>query len=186
MKARTIRTFDELAAFFGLLAKRYSRYDKPRLAHVYYGVFDVDDGSKGMGEGDYLVAGAAVSVDQLDILQVDCNTAVKIDYLIVREDRRGQRIGSSFLKFILDLHNDRDVRLEVSPLDCVDRLIEFYGRYGFEIIGDHFDDTVMKRPADEDCDEEDCAEKRDRAANSTAGSIRMGFDLSDYKNGGHA
>ncbi len=121
MKIRTIRTYDEIAAFYDLIAQQYPNYTMQRLAHVHYGVFAVDDGSIGMGEGDHLVAGAAISVDHLDILQVEDDTPVNLDYLIVKKERRDLGIGTGLLKYILDLYNDRAIRLEVSPLAPIHR-----------------------------------------------------------------
>ena len=63
MKIRTLRTYDELVAFHRLVGEQYPDYwEHARLAHVYYGVFDVGDDSVAWGEGDVLFAGAAVNL----------------------------------------------------------------------------------------------------------------------------
>ncbi len=90
MKIRTIRTFDELKAFHRLLTVQYPRYTHPRLATTYYGVFDVGDDSAGQLEGDYLVAGAAITIEKWDLLDTEvAYVEVTLEHIIVDQDLRG-------------------------------------------------------------------------------------------------
>lgn len=55
MKLRTIRTFDEIEAFYTMIRDQYPGYSNPRLSPVHYGVLDVGEDAKGYGEGERLV-----------------------------------------------------------------------------------------------------------------------------------
>ena len=144
MKIRTLRTYDELVAFHNLIGEHHADYvERARLTHVYYGVFDVGDDSQAWGEGDHLVAGAAMKLDTWDLLQVREDSPVTLEYLIVARERRGGGIGEAFLRFLVDAHADREMRLSISQMDEVERLRSLYGRHGFAEVEMHFTDLAM-------------------------------------------
>ena len=181
MKTRTLRTYDELVAFHHLIGEQYPDYvERARLAHVYYGVFDVDDESQAWGEGEYLVAGAGIKLDTWDLLQVEDDARVTLEYLIVARERRGEGVGEAFLRFLVDAHADREMRLSISPMDEVERLMRLYGRYGFAEAGMYFTDLRMARAVDEDGEWVDSERLRAIAAGDRLTESVAGIDLADY------
>ena len=121
MKIRTIRTSDELDAFQSLLVKEYPKYTHPRLATIYYGVFDVGDETKGQGEGQYLIEGASITIVRWDLLDTEAvDTAVTLEHLIVEQSRREQGIGTAVMNAIVDMYCDREITLLISPMDDVE------------------------------------------------------------------
>ena len=180
MKIRTLRTYDELVAFHRLVGEQYPDYwEHARLAHVYYGVFDVGDDSVAWGEGDVLFAGAAVNLGTWDLLRVEGDASVRIEHLIVERGRRDRGIGGGLLRFLVDAHCDRDIRLSISPMDEVERLKRLYGRYRFKVSDSYFGDVVMVREPDED-DDWDAAERlRGIAVGERLTESRAGIDMAE-------
>ncbi|MGO4754766.1 GNAT family N-acetyltransferase [Streptomyces sp. 2MCAF27] len=86
---------------------------------------------------------------------VQLHTHMWIDEIAVRPEHRGQGLASQLLKAVIAKFGHRDIRLCCSPfvpdwrphrpgLDR-DRLIHWYGRYGFELDEDG---RRLFRPAD--------------------------------------
>ena len=180
MKIRTVRTYDEMVAFHRLIGEEYPNYvERARLAHVYYGVFDVGDESVAYGEGDFLVAGAAVNLDGWDLLQVSEDAPVRIEHLIVERGRRDQGVGSGLLRFLVDAHCDRVMSLAISEMDDVEHLQRLYGRHGFEVADPYVGDVVMVRRSDDDADCDASERLRGIAAGERLTESRAGIDMAE-------
>ena len=131
MKLRTVRTFDEIEAFYTMIRDQYPHYSHPRLSPVHYGVFDVDEGTRGWGEGKRLVAAAAIDINGWDIFAKGGVTEAMFEALIVKPEFRNRGIGTALLNFIVESHCDLTIRLRVSKSDEWQRLVHWYERFAF-------------------------------------------------------
>lgn len=147
MKLRTLRTLDEVNAFYAMLQERYPRYQNPSVSPIHYGVFDGGDSSK--GEGEKLVAGSAISIGGRDCFVEGGVTHAVFDSLIVQPKSRSLGIGTALLNFMVQSHCDLTVRLAVSPQDELLCLVSWYERFGFYVTGDDRD-VIMERDPDDD------------------------------------
>ena len=179
MKLRTIRTFDEIEAFYVLLRSQYPDYKHPRLSPVHYGVFDVGEDTRGWGEGGRLVAGAAVGINGWDIFVEGGVTKAVFEHLIVKPEFRGRGIGTALLNFIVESHCDLTITLPVSKNDNWQRLVPWYERFSFHDTGQGWDDVILERIPDDD---EDffASDLRNRAADRRYGEDRNGLELDDF------
>ena len=175
MKLRTVRTFDEIEAFYTMIRDQYPDYLHPRLSPVHYGVFDVDEGARGWGEGKRLVAGAAIDINGWDIFAEGGVTEAIFESLIVKPEFRNRGIGTALLNFIVRSHCDLTIRLRVSKSDEWKRLVHWYERFAFRVTSDT-GEVFMEREPDGD-GEFDAPELRVFAANRLFGEDREGLEL---------
>lgn len=175
MKLRTLRTLDEVNAFYAMIQERYHRYPNPSISPIHYGVFDGGDSSE--DEGDKLVAGSAISIDERDFFVEGGIKHAVFDSLIVKPEFREFGIGTALLSFMAQSHCDLTVRLAVSPQDELLRLVSWYERFGFYVIGDDRD-VIMERDPDDD-PYVDAHELRTRVV-GYSGNTRLGLDLDEF------
>ena len=179
MKLRTIRTFDEIEAFYTMIRDQYSpHYLRPRLSPVHYGVFDVGEDTRGWGEGERLVAGAAININGWDIFEEGGVTAAWFESLIVKPEFRNRGTGRALLNFIVESHCDLTIGLRVSKNDEWQRLVPWYERFAF-IVTSHGDEVFMERKPDDDGGFV-APELRERAANWRYGDDRDGLELDEF------
>ena len=179
MKLRTVQTFDEIDAFYNMIRDQYPQYSQPRLSPVHYGVFDVGEDAKGWGEGERLVAGAAVDINGWDIFAEGGVTEAVFEHLIVKPEFRNHGIGAALLNFMVECHSDLTIRLRVSKSDEWQRLVPWYERFAFSVTCQVPDEVFMEREPDGD-DEFDAPELRVLAANWRSGENRAGLELDDF------
>ena len=180
MKLRTVRTFDEIEAFYTMIRDRYPDYNHPRLSPVHYGVFDVGEDTKGWGEeGEWLVAGAAVDIGGWDIFAEGGVTEAIFESLIVKPEFRNRGIGTALLNFIVESHCDLTIRLRVSKNDEWKRLVPWYERFAFSVTSQAGNEVFMEREPDDD-GEIYAPELRVRAADRLIGEDRKGLELDDF------
>ena len=179
MKVRTVRTFDEIKAFYTMIRDEHPDYLHPRLSPVHYGVFDVGEGTRGWGEGERLVAGAAIDIDGWDIFQEGGVTAAIFEHLMVRPEFRNRGIGTALLNFIVESHCDLTIRLRVSKRSEWERLVPWYERFSFRVTCQVGNEVFMEREPDDD-GEFIAPELRERAANRLYGEDRDGLELDDF------
>ncbi len=175
MKLRTLRTLDEINAFYAMIQEQYPCYQNPRISPIHYGVFDGGDSSE--GEGDKLVAGSAISIDGRDFFVEEGVKHAVFDSLIVKPGFREFGIGTALFNFMVQSHCDLTVRLAVSPQDQLLRLVSWYERFGFYVIGDH-SDVIMERDPDDD-PYVDASELRTSVV-GYSGNTRLGLDLDEF------
>ena len=180
MKLRTVRTFDEIDAFYTMIRAQYPQYSQPRLSPVHYGVFDVDEGARGWGEGKRLVAGAAIDIDGWDIFAEGGVTEAIFESLIVKPEFRNRGIGTALLNFIVESHCDLTITGRVSrSLGEWERLVPWYKRFAFRVTDQTANAVFMEREPDGDGK---CVapELRVLAANRLFGEDREGLELDDF------
>lgn len=182
MKLRTMRTFDEVQSFYGIIGDQYPGYTYPRISAVHYGVFDVGEGVQGWGEGNLLVAGAAIDVGGWDIFEPGGVVLALFQHLIVKPEFRDGGIGAALLNFIVESHCDLTVQGRVSKHDEWERLVPWYQRFGFQITGEGGNELYMERQPDVG-GEDVGPELRERAANRQYGKDINGLDLEDFRPG---
>lgn len=175
MKLRTLRTLDEINAFYAMIQERYPCFQNPRVSPIHYGVFDGGDGSE--DEGDKLVAGSAISIDGRDFFVEGSVKHAVFESLIVKPGFRGIGIGTALFNFMVQSHCDLTVRLAVSPQDQLLRLVSWYERFGFYVIGDNRD-VIMERDPDDD-PYVDAHELRTSVV-GYSGNARLGLDLDEF------
>ena len=178
MKLRTVRTFDELEAFYRIIRDEYPGYTHPRISPVHYGVFDVGEDTRGWGEGERLVAGAAINICGWDIFEKGGVTVAIFEHLIVKPEFRNRGIGTALLNFIVESHCDLTISGRVSKRDEWERLVAWYEQLSFRVINQDRDEVFMEREPDDD-GESVAPELRERTANRSYGEYRCGFDLED-------
>ena len=179
MKLRTARTFDEIEAFYTMIRDRYPDYLHPRLSPVHYGVFDVGEDARGWGEGERLVAGAAINIAGGDIFAEGGVTEAIFESLIVKPEFRNRGIGTALLNFIVESHCDLTIGLRVSKSDEWQRLVPWYKRFAFRVTI-NMDEVFMEREPNGDGDF-DAPELRELAANRLYGEDRDGLELDDFR-----
>ena len=176
MKLRTLRTLDEVNAFYAMIQKQYPHYQNPRVASIHYGIFD---GGDSFGdEGDKLVAGSAISIDAPHFFTDDGVNSVVLDSLIVKPEFRDFGIGTALLNFMVQSHCELTVTLAVSPQDELLRLVSWYERFGFYVIRGGNHDVIMERDPDDD-PWVDAYELRTNAAGYSSDS-RPGLALDEF------
>jgi GNAT superfamily N-acetyltransferase len=182
MKLRTIRTFDELEAFYSVIRHQYPGYTYPRISAVHYGVFDVGEDAQGRGEGARLVAGAAIDVGGWDVFEEGGVKIAKFEHLIVKPEFRNQRIGTALLNFVVESHCDLEINGRVSKNGDRERLVSWYERFAFHVVEETSDEVFMERKPESDCEHLAPALRED-AANRLYGEHRHGLDLSYFDPG---
>ena len=175
MKLRTLRTLDEINAFYAMIQEQYPCFQNPRISPICYGVFDGCDSSE--DEGDKLVAGSAISIDGRDFFVEGGVKRAVFDSLIVMPGFREFGIGTALFSFMVQSHCDLTVRLAVSPQDQLLRLVSWYERFGFYVIGDD-SDVIMERDPDDD-PYVDARELRTSVV-GYSGNTRLGLDLDEF------
>lgn len=180
MKLRTVRTFDEIEAFYTMIRDQYPHYSHPRLSPVHYGVFRVGEGARGWGEGEQLVAGAAIDIDGWDIFTEGGVTEAILESLIVKPDFRNSGVGTALLHFIVESHCDLTISGRVSKsLDEWEQLVPWYKRFAFRVTDQTASEVFMKREPDTD-DEFFASELRRRAASWLYGEDTNGLELDSF------
>ena len=179
MKVRTMRTFDELKAFYQMIRDEYPDYTCPRISAVHYGVFDVGEDARGWGEGSLLVAGAAINVACWDVFEPSGQSEVLFEHLMVKPESRNGGIGSKLLSFIVDSYCDLTIHGRVSRDSEWERLVPWYKSFGFEVAYDGGNEIIMVRVPDED-GETVGPGLREEAANWRHGESRDGLDLERF------
>ena len=179
MKVRTMRTFDELEAFYGMIRVEYPDYTCPRISAVHYGVFDVGEDAQGWGEGELLVAGAAMNIACWDVFEADGHDTVLFEHLMVKPEFRNRGIGTRLLNFIIESHCDLNVQGRVSRDSEWKRLVPWYESVGFQVAYDGGDEILMERAPDED-GEVFGPGLREEAANWRHGDSRIGLELDRF------
>lgn len=175
MKLRTLRTLDEVNTFYAMIQEHYPCYQDPKISPIHYGVFDGGDSSE--DEGGELVAGSAISIDGQDFFVEGGVKHAEFDSLIVKPEFRQFGIGTALFNFMVQSHCDLTVRLAVSPQDELLRLVSWYERFGFYVIGDN-GDVIMERDPDDD-PYVDAHELRTRVVDFS-GTSRLGLDLDKF------
>lgn len=176
MRLRTVRTFDELESFYRMIRGEYPDYSYPRISTVHYGVFDVGEEARGWGEGERLIAGAAINSGVWDVFEAGGVTMVTFEHLIVNAQSRNRGIGTALLNFIVDSHRDLTICGRVSKKSEWKRLVSWYEQWSFRVVNQDRDEVFMEREPDDD-GECFAPELREGAANRLYGEHRLGFDL---------
>ena len=180
MKVRTMRTFDELEAFYRMIRDEYPDYTRPRVSAVHYGVFNVGENARGWGEGELLVAGAAMNIASWDVFEPDGHDTVLFEHLMVRPELRNRGIGGKLLYFIVESHCDLTIQGRVSKRHSEwKRLVPWYESVGFQVEGDGGDEIMMERVPDEG-GEITGPGLREEAANWRHGDSRVGLELDRF------
>lgn len=184
MRLRTIRTFDEIEAFYTMIRNEYPDYSDPRLSPIHYGVFDVNENVKGWGEGESLVAGAAIGSFGWDILEPGGVTEVVFESLIVKPSFRNRGIGRALLNFIVKSHKDFKIYGEVSKKFGEWKwLISWYKQFSFDVDTQNSGAVYLIREPDFDDESDDDPTPdslRWRASNRTSSEYKYGLDLSKF------
>lgn len=176
MKLRTVETFDELEAFYAMIRDEYPNYTHPRISAVHYGVFDVGANARGWGEGEQMVAGAAINIGGWDVFEEGGVQTALFEHLIVKPAFRNRGIGTALLNFIVDSHCDLTIRGRVSKRDEWQQLVAWYKRSTFHVTDENKDELFMQREPDDGGDLYAPALRED-AANRRYGEHRFGIDL---------
>ena len=179
MKVRTMRTFDELEAFYKVIRDEYPDYTCPRLSAAHYGVFDVGENARGWAEGQLLVAGAAINVACWDVFEPGGQDTVLFEHLMVKPESRNRGIGSRLLNFIVESHCDLTIQGRVSRDSEWERLVPWYESFSFQVTYDGGSEIFMERVPDEDGEVVGPA-LREEAANWRYGESRVGLDLDRF------
>ena len=176
MKLRKVGTFDELEAFYGMVRDEYPAYTHPRISAVHYGVFDVGANARGWGEGDHLVAGAAINIGGWDVFEEGGVQTALFEHLIVHPAFRNRGIGTALLDFIVESHCDLTIIGRVSKKDEWQRLVPWYQRFEFHVTDEDKDEVFIQREPD-DGEDLPAPALREDAANRRYGEHQFGIDL---------
>lgn len=179
MKLRTIRTFDEIEAFYTMIRDEYPSYRHPRISPVHYGVFDVGEDTRGRGEGERLVAGAAINIGGWDIFEEGGVTVARFEHLIVKPELRNRGIGTALLNFIVESHCDLTISGRVSKSDEWERLVPWYEQLSFHVTSQDWEEVFMEREPDDD-GKLVAPRLREGTANRLYGEYRYGCDLDKF------